>query len=105
MVDSKCPREEDLTCSFNLGLCGFMQEEMTDDLDWLWHDGSAHDDPYLPAESYGHTHYIYMDTGAPEVLFHFPLFTLSGVCVFAKLLHKTLLLPLTADAIGLQSDH
>lgn len=80
VVASKCPREEDLTCSFNLGLCGFTQEEVKDDLDWLWHDGSGHDDPYLPGESLQHTHYIYMDTTAPEVFFQFALLPWSGIC-------------------------
>lgn len=84
-MDSRCPREEDLSCSFNLGLCGFLQEEELDNLDWLWHDGSGIDDPYLPSESKQHTHYIYLDTTAPEVLLHFLLLAQSKTYVLCSI--------------------
>lgn len=67
MTQSKCPREDDMYCSFTLGLCGFEQERVRDDIDWLWHDGTGTDDPYLPAESKAHHYYIYLNTSAPEV--------------------------------------
>lgn len=62
-----CPRNSDLSCSFTQGLCGFLQEEVLDDIDWIWHDDTGHDDPYLPQESKAHNYYVYLNVSAPEV--------------------------------------
>ncbi|KAG0730111.1 MAM and LDL-receptor class A domain-containing protein 1 [Chionoecetes opilio] len=64
VVESRCPKEDDMSCSFTLGLCGFMQEETKDDLDWLWHDATGPDDPYLPMETKAHDYYIYLNTSS-----------------------------------------
>lgn len=50
-----------------MGLCGYMQEEMLDEIDWIWHDNSGLDDPYLPVESRAHNYYVYLNTSAPQV--------------------------------------
>lgn len=70
-----------------------MQEEMRDDEDWLWHDAYDNDDPYLPGESHQHTHYIYLDTTAPEVLMHFSLLAWSGNC-YLQFISKALIVVL-----------
>ena len=47
---------------------------MKDDTDWLWHDATGADDPYLPMESRAHDYYIYLNTSSPEVqhFYHCP---------------------------------
>ncbi|KAK8747594.1 hypothetical protein OTU49_016482, partial [Cherax quadricarinatus] len=66
VTSSRCPREDDLYCTFALGLCGFKQEEVQDNIDWIWHDARGNDDSYLPQESKAHDYYIYLNTSAPK---------------------------------------
>ncbi|XP_042228845.1 MAM and LDL-receptor class A domain-containing protein 1-like [Homarus americanus] len=66
VTTSRCPRKDDLSCSFTEGLCGFRQEEVYDNIDWIWHDANGHDDPYLPDESKAHDYYVYLNTSAPK---------------------------------------